>query len=85
MVKRSEWRGKHGYAFKVGSTERKYTLRSLKKHKCDEGQVVRARKFLIPGIKKAEPLDAYGWITLATRVSTLCGVIYLVATKVVTL
>jgi hypothetical protein len=80
MVKASEWRQKHGYAFKVGSTERKCALRNLKRHKDNEGQVVHAREFLIPGIKKAEPLDAYGWITLTTRVSTLVGVIYLVGT-----
>ncbi len=85
MVKMSEWRGKHGYAFKVGNAERKFALRNLKKHKDQEGQVVHAREFLIPGIKKAEPLDAYGWITLTTRVSTLVGVIYLVATKVIAL
>lgn len=80
MVGRSDWVQKHGlYAKSYGKIEK----RTLKKRKDQEGQVVHAREFLIPGIKKAEPLDAYGWITLATRVSTLCGVIYLVGSALI--
>ena len=83
MVKRSEWVKKHGlYVEHYGGVERRIALKRSVQHKDAEGQHVHVKEFLIPGVKKAEPLDAYGWITLTTRVGSFVGIIYLVVTKV---
>jgi hypothetical protein len=62
-----------GYGEVEKQTNLKYKLRRDK-----EGNVVHVREFLFPGVKKAEPLDAYGWITLMSRVGSLGGIICLV-------
>jgi hypothetical protein len=76
MVGRSEWIQKHGlYVKGYAASERKI----IKKHarKDADGSHITVKKFLIPGIKKAEPLDAYGWITLVSRVGSFAGIAYL--------
>jgi hypothetical protein len=77
MVGRSDWIQKRGlYHVGYGKIEREVIKKHIRKD--SEGNHVGVRQFLIPGVKKAEPLDAYGWITLVSRVGSLGGIIYLV-------